>query len=296
MRPDTVVILDFGSQYTQLIARRVREAGVYSEIHPCTITPEALRALDPKAVILSGGPSSVTDADAPPFFPEVFNWGLPMLCICYGMQLLAHTQPGGAISASTDREYGRAELSILADIPLFAGLPDKSGHIVWMSHGDKVVSPPDGFVVAARTKNVDIAALADVKRRIYALQFHPEVAHTEDGERLLHNFLFTIAGLTPGWTMCAGADYVLVPLALYWRDRDGSAAGATKPASVDLSLYLIDVRTGGVVKHFHFEETQKALADNLLEAGKFVARHGRWLTAQELAYEGLAKGVRELGL
>lgn len=96
--------------------------------------------------------------------------------------------------------------------------------------------------------------------------------------------------------MCAGADYVLVPLALYWRDRDGSAAGTTKPASVDLSLYLVDVRTGGVVRHYHFEETQKALADNLLEAGKFVSRRGRWLTAQELAYEGLAKGVRELGL
>jgi GMP synthase (glutamine-hydrolysing) len=210
--PDTVVILDFGSQYTQLIARRVREAGVYSEIHPCTITPGALKALEPKAIILSGGPSSVTDADAPPFDPVVFSWGLPMLCICYGMQLLAHTQPGGAVAASTDREYGRAELSLLADIPLFAGLPDKAGHTVWMSHGDKVVSPPDGFVVAARTKNVDIAALADVKRRIYALQFHPEVAHTEDGERLLHNFLFAVAGLTPGWSMAGFVESQLASL------------------------------------------------------------------------------------
>ncbi|WP_428569162.1 MAG: glutamine-hydrolyzing GMP synthase [Solidesulfovibrio sp. DCME] len=198
---DTVVILDFGSQYTQLIARRVREAGVYSEIHPCTVTAKDVAALKPKALILSGGPSSVTDADAPPFDPAVFDLGLPTLCICYGMQLLAHTRPGGAVAASTDREYGRAELSILADVPLFAGLPREGAHTVWMSHGDKVTAPPAGFVVAARTKNVDIAALANVEARVYALQFHPEVAHTEDGERILHNFLFHVAGLTPGWTM-----------------------------------------------------------------------------------------------
>lgn len=215
--PDTVVILDFGSQYTQLIARRVREAGVYSEIHPCTISPEALRALAPKALILSGGPSSVTDVDAPPFATEIFSWGLPMLCICYGMQLLAHSLPGGAVSASTDREYGRAELSVLADNPLFTGLPDKATHTVWMSHGDKVVAPPDGFVVTARTKKVDIAALADVKRRIYALQFHPEVAHTEDGECILNNFLFAVAELTPGWSMAGFVESQLAAL----RDKVG---------------------------------------------------------------------------
>ena len=210
--PDKVVILDFGSQYTQLIARRVREAGVYSEIHPCTISPEALRALAPKALILSGGPSSVTDADAPPFDPVVFGWGLPTLCICYGMQLLAHTQPGGAIAASTDREYGRAELTVLAATPLFEGLKKEETHTVWMSHGDKVVTPPDGFVVAARTKNVDIAALADVSRRIYALQFHPEVHHTDDGERILHNFLFKVAGLKAGWNMAGFVESELAAL------------------------------------------------------------------------------------
>ncbi|KHK04294.1 glutamine-hydrolyzing GMP synthase [Desulfovibrio sp. TomC] len=212
LQPDKVVILDFGSQYTQLIARRVREAGVYSEIHPCTVTAAEVAAMAPKAVILSGGPSSVTDADAPPFDPAVFTLGLPTLCICYGMQLLAHHQPGGTVAASTDREYGRADLEVLANVPLFAGLPEKSSHIVWMSHGDKVTTPPAGFVVAARTKNVDIAALADVKRRIYALQFHPEVAHTEDGERILHNFLFDIAGLTTGWTMSSFLETELAAL------------------------------------------------------------------------------------
>jgi GMP synthase (glutamine-hydrolysing) len=213
LTPDKVVILDFGSQYTQLIARRVREAGVYSEIHPCTVTAKQVMALGPKAIILSGGPSSVTDADAPPFDPDVFTLGLPTLCICYGMQLLAHTQPGGRVAASTDREYGRSELTILAEVPLFAGLPEKTGHTVWMSHGDKVTAPPDGFVVAARTKNVDIAALADAGRRIYALQFHPEVAHTEDGERILHNFLFGVAGLKPGWTMSSFVETELAALA-----------------------------------------------------------------------------------
>ena len=163
-------------------------------------------------MILSGGPSSVTDADAPPFDPAVFDLGLPTLCICYGMQLLAHHQPGGAVAASTDREYGRAELTVLADVPLFAGLPDGGSRTVWMSHGDKVVAPPDGFVVAARTKNVDIAALANVRRRMYALQFPPEVAHTEDGERILHNFLFGIAGLTPGWTMAGFVETELAKL------------------------------------------------------------------------------------
>jgi GMP synthase (glutamine-hydrolysing) len=212
LHPDKVVILDFGSQYTQLIARRVREAGVYSEIHPCTVTIDQVKALNPNAIILSGGPSSVTDADAPPFDPAVFSLGLPMLCICYGMQLLAHHQPGGSVAASTDREYGRAELSLLADVPLFAGLQGDAGHTVWMSHGDKVTSPPDGFVVAARTKNVEIAALADVARRIYALQFHPEVAHTDDGERILHNFLFGIAKLTPGWTMSSFVETELAAL------------------------------------------------------------------------------------
>ena len=210
--PDKVVILDFGSQYTQLIARRVREAGIYSEIHPCTITPEALRALEPKAIILSGGPSSVTDADAPPFATEIFGWGLPMLCICYGMQLLAHSLPGGSVASSTDREYGRAELTVLADVPLFAGLDQGETHTVWMSHGDKVMTPPDGFVVAARTQNVAIAALADVSRRIYALQFHPEVHHTNDGERILRNFLFGVAGLETGWSMSSFVESQLTAL------------------------------------------------------------------------------------
>ncbi|SMP37883.1 glutamine-hydrolyzing GMP synthase [Desulfonatronum lacustre] len=199
---DKVVILDYGSQYTQLIARRVREAGVYSEIHPCTITTEELRALNPKALILSGGPASVINNEAPSLDPSILNWGLPILGICYGMQLLAHIG-GGKVVPSQDREYGRAELFLTADCPLWDGLTITEGLKVWMSHGDKVLTPPPGFTPLARTSRVDVAAMADVSRKIYALQFHPEVVHTEDGDTILRNFLFRVAGLNPTWNMAS---------------------------------------------------------------------------------------------
>ncbi|NMC48535.1 MAG: glutamine-hydrolyzing GMP synthase [Desulfovibrio sp.] len=198
---DSVVILDFGSQYTQLIARRVREAGVYSEIHPCTISLDRLKELAPRALILSGGPSSVMEPGAPTLDPAVFDLGLPILGICYGMQLLANILPGGRVASASDREYGRSEFTVAAPSPLFEGLAGNRPLTVWMSHGDRVVSPPEGFTALGRTPTVDVAAMADPARRIYALQFHPEVAHTEDGSLVLHNFLFRIAGLAPGWSM-----------------------------------------------------------------------------------------------
>jgi GMP synthase (glutamine-hydrolysing) len=202
---NNVVILDFGSQYTQLIARRVREAGVYSEIHPCNISTEELKALNPSALILSGGPSSVLGEDSPLVNPDILNWGLPVLGICYGMQLMSHLL-GGRISASTDREYGRAELEVLTDCPLWENLPEEGTHNVWMSHGDHVDAVPEGFVVTARTSSVEIAAMADPSRKFYALQFHPEVVHTDDGELILHNFLFKVADLKAGWTMASFVD------------------------------------------------------------------------------------------
>ncbi len=203
---ETVVILDYGSQFTQLIARRVREAGVYSEIHPCTLSGEALKALRPKAVILSGGPCSVHDADAPQLDKAVLELGVPVLGICYGMQLLAHTLQGGKVASSKEREYGRAELSITAPSVLWEGVDATSPRTVWMSHGDHVVAIPDGFSVIARTPSVEAAAMADPVRNIYALQFHPEVAHTEDGETILRNFLFKIAKMQTGWTMANFVD------------------------------------------------------------------------------------------
>jgi GMP synthase (glutamine-hydrolysing) len=188
---EKVIILDFGSQYTQLIARRTRESGVYSEIHPCTITAEELKALQPSAIILSGGPASVSSPDSPGVDPVIFNWGLPVLGICYGMQLMAHVL-GGKVAPSLDREYGRSELYFQGETPLWERVTENGKLTVWMSHGDHVLEVPPGFTVTAKTQNIEIAAMANVEKRMYALQFHPEVAHTEQGDEILRNFLFHV--------------------------------------------------------------------------------------------------------
>ncbi|MGE4263543.1 MAG: glutamine-hydrolyzing GMP synthase [Desulfovibrio sp.] len=200
LHQEKVIIIDFGSQVTQLIARRVREAGVYSEIHPCTSDPAAIKALKPSALVLSGGPSSVHDAGAPPLPKEYLTWGLPILGICYGMQVLAHTLDG-EVTRSQDREYGRAQFEAVGDSPLFAGVEGKENLTVWMSHGDNVGTLPTGFTRIGKTGSLENAAMCDAARKIYAVQFHPEVAHTDQGERIISNFLFKIAGLKPGWTM-----------------------------------------------------------------------------------------------
>ena len=202
---NSVIIIDFGSQFTQLIARRIREAGVYSEIHPCTSDPAAIRALKPAALVFSGGPSSVHDAGAPPLPKEYLEWGLPILGICYGMQIMAHTM-GGTVTRSKDREYGRAEFQALGDCPLFEGVDEKENLTVWMSHGDHVGAIPPGFTRLGQTKSLEFAAMGDPSRRMYAVQFHPEVAHTEQGALILSNFLFKVAGLKPGWTMSSFVD------------------------------------------------------------------------------------------
>ncbi|GAB7080786.1 glutamine-hydrolyzing GMP synthase [Megalodesulfovibrio paquesii] len=197
---EKVIIIDYGSQVTQLIARRVREAGVYSEIHPCTIPLADLKALQPNALILSGGPCSVSEEGAPQLDPGLVDLGLPILGICYGMQLLAK-ELGGKVERAKEREYGRAHLAIATACPLWDGLPNTAEQTVWMSHGDHVLAPPPGFEVIGSTEKVQVAAMADLGRNIYAVQFHPEVAHTEHGEQILHNFLFKVAGLKGQWTM-----------------------------------------------------------------------------------------------
>ena len=202
-----VVIIDYGSQVTQLIARRVREAGVYSEIHPCVVTAAEVAAMHPSAIILSGGPASVGEEDAPTLDKGFLDLGVPVLGICYGMQLLA-ANLGGGLAQSQVREYGPAELS-LAPCPLWEGLDLAVPTRVWMSHGDTVNTPPPGFKVVASTVSLPVAAMADEKRRIFAVQFHPEVHHTDDGERILRNFLFQIAQITPDWTMSSFVDRVI---------------------------------------------------------------------------------------
>jgi GMP synthase (glutamine-hydrolysing) len=196
---ETVIILDFGGQYTQLIARRVRELGVYSEIVPFNTTTDQIRAREPSAIILSGGPSSVYDEGAPHPDRGLIDIGVPVLGICYGVQLLAHFL-GGEVSSSSRREYGYAEIEAQPDSQLLAGLPS---HLkVWMSHGDSVTKPPHGFNVTAVSPTA-IGAVEDPVRGLYGVQFHPEVAHTPQGKDVLRNFLVNICHLRCDWTMAS---------------------------------------------------------------------------------------------
>lgn len=197
----SIIILDFGSQTTQLIARRIREQQVYSEIHPYTLPLEQLRAMRPAGIILSGGPASVYDTDAPVSDPGLFNLGVPVLGICYGAQLMMH-QLGGTVERAEKREFGKVELLIQRPEALFAGLaaaPEQ--HQVWMSHGDRIERPAPDFVVTATSVDSPAAALQHAHKPFFALQFHPEVVHTVIGTELLRNFIFTVCGCTPSWTI-----------------------------------------------------------------------------------------------
>ncbi|MEG2139963.1 MAG: glutamine-hydrolyzing GMP synthase [Bilophila sp.] len=206
--PSKVVIIDYGSQVTQLIARRVREAGVYSEIHPCVVTARAVRAMQPSAIILSGGPASVGEGDAPTLDKGLLELGVPVLGICYGMQLLAQNLGGGLVQSSV-REYGPADLHLVAGSRLWDGIDCTTPSRMWMSHGDTVQTPPPGFAITASTSTLKIAAMSDESRQLYAVQFHPEVHHSENGERILQNFLFKIAKITPDWTMSSFVERVI---------------------------------------------------------------------------------------
>lgn len=203
-----VIVIDFGSQYTQLIARRIREAGVYSEIHPCNTDAGKIKELRPGAIVLSGGPTSVTSPDSPGIDARIFDWGIPILGICYGMQLTAKIL-GAEVHPAKNREYGRSELELTEDCPLWKGLDRKTRTIVWMSHGDTVNSLPEGFACLAATGDIKIAAMGNVDKNIYTLQFHPEVAHTDQGRKILDNFLFEISRLEPTWSMASYVDTVI---------------------------------------------------------------------------------------
>lgn len=194
---ETILVLDFGSQYTQLITRKIRELGVYSEIVRYDIPAEAIRKRAPRGIILSGGPASVFEPDAPHPAPELFDLGYPILGICYGLQLLAHYF-GGQVASAAHREYGPAKLQIADPGDLFASLGDEID--VWMSHGDRVEALPAQFQRLAYTTNAPYAAIAWPEKKLYALQFHPEVAHTPQGKEILRHFVFDICGCTGSWT------------------------------------------------------------------------------------------------
>lgn len=196
-----ILILDYGSQFTQLIARRIREASVYCEIHPATRGTDLafIRSFDPKGIILSGGPSSVSDPGAPTADPAVLDLGIPVLGICYGMQLVA-TLAGGKSVPSAEREYGRADITVRESSGLFAGFEAKATITVWASHGDRIESPPPEFRITATSANAPVAAMQHVTKPLFGVLFHPEVAHTPRGGEILNNFLFAICACTPDWT------------------------------------------------------------------------------------------------
>lgn len=204
MDPQKILILDFGGQYNQLIARRVRECSVYCEVKPYDMSIEAIRSFDPIGIIFTGGPNSVYAPGSPQLDPEIFALGLPILGICYGCQLISHSLGGKVTAAQEDsaREYGRTETFFDTSCRLFKGLPEES--VTWMSHGDYMARVPEGFALVARSANCPTAGICDENRRFYGVQFHPEVNHTRFGREMLRNFLYEICGAKGGWTM---ADY-----------------------------------------------------------------------------------------
>jgi GMP synthase (glutamine-hydrolysing) len=266
----SIVILDFGGQYTQLIARRVREQNVFSVVLPCSASVAEIQSHHPIGLILSGGPSSVYDQDAPVADPGMVALGLPVLGICYGLQFLAH-QLGGTVRSAEKREYGPAEVSLLPDqaSPLFAGLPPSLD--VWMSHGDEALDLPPGFSVIARTANA-VAGIADPSRNLWAVQFHPEVRHTPRGTDLLRNFLFNICHAEPNWTPASFIHSTVS--AIRERVGDGHAICALS-GGVDSSVAAVLVEraigerltcvfvNNGVLRKNEFLQVQQNMRDKL---------------------------------
>jgi GMP synthase (glutamine-hydrolysing) len=265
----SIVILDFGSQYTQLIARRIREQNVYSAVLPCTAKLEEIRALNPVGLVLSGGPCSVYDADAPPADKEILNLGVPVLGICYGLQFIAH-HLGGRVRSAAKREYGHAEVELIDTAnPLFAELP-ATMH-VWMSHGDEALDLPPGFHLTAKTANA-VAGMANPERRIWAVQFHPEVHHTPLGTQVLRNFLFNICGAQPDWTP---AHFIQSTVAAIKEKVGTGHAICALSGGVDSSVAAVLVHraigdrltcvfvNNGVLRKDEFEKVQQNLRDKL---------------------------------
>jgi GMP synthase (glutamine-hydrolysing) len=241
-----VLILDYGSQYTQLIARRIRESNVYCEIHPGTLTLDEVKALSPDAIVLGGGPASVYEAGSPQCPPGIFELGLPVLGICYGQQLMAQ-HLGGSVEPGTEREYGPADISVLEPVGILARLASDKTVPVWMSHGDRLTKLPPGFVTLARSPNAPFAAIANVERRLYGIQFHPEVAHTPRGRDVLDGFLFDVAKLRADWT---AARFVEETVAAIQRQVGPDAA-------------VICALSGGVDSTVAAELTHRAVGDRL---------------------------------
>jgi len=268
---DRILILDFGSQVTQLIARRVREHGVYSEIRPFNISDDEIRAFGAKAVILSGGPASVHEKFSPTISNTVFELGIPVLGICYGQQLMCKLL-GGKVESSDHREFGRAMVEVAKDSPLFSGIWNKgTTHQVWMSHGDRVTQLPDGFEVAAMSEGAPYAAIANEQKRFYGVQFHPEVVHTPDGSQLLKNFIHGIAGCVSDWSMAGFKATAIERIKKQVGDKkvicgvsggvDSSVVAALLHEAIGDNLICIFVDTG-LLRANEPEQVEKMFRDN----------------------------------
>jgi GMP synthase (glutamine-hydrolysing) len=264
-----IVVLDFGGQYTQLIARRIREQQVFSAILPCTAKLEEIRALEPVGIVLSGGPSSVYDKDAPLCDPNVLKLGVPVLGICYGMQWLTHSL-GGKVAPAARREYGPAQLDIGAcESKLFSGIPD---HLkIWNSHGDHVIEVPAGFAITGRTDNA-IAAVENIETKIYGVEFHPEVNHTDRGTEILRNFIFAICGAKKNWNR---AGFIAATVDAIRKQAEGTRAICALSGGVDSAVAaalvhramgdrLINVFVDtGLLRGNEYRETLELLRDRM---------------------------------
>ncbi|MFB3073493.1 MAG: glutamine-hydrolyzing GMP synthase, partial [bacterium] len=297
---DRILILDFGSQYTQLISRRVREAEVYCEIVPYDWPLEEIQAWAPQGLILSGGPASVTDPASPSRGAEIFDLGVPVLGVCYGMQLMAK-ELGGEVEAAGEREYGRAHLAVDDESDLFANLPpdalvadealDPSGARpivpVWMSHGDRVARLPEGFEVIGHTSGCPVAAMRHREKQLYGIQFHPEVVHTLGGAEMLKNFLYGVCGSKPSWTVSSfveaatdairgkvGGERVLCALS---GGVDSSVTAALLHRAVGDKLTCVFV-DNGLLRKGEADEVMEVFADHFNMDVRLVKAAGRFLS------------------
>jgi GMP synthase (glutamine-hydrolysing) len=281
----TVLILDYGSQFTQLIARRLRENRVYCEVHPFDLAAAEIRSRRPIGLILSGGPQSVYEEGAPQASAELFGLGIPVLGICYGMQAMAHVLGGGVVG-SPRREYGRAEIDVQAPGRLFAGLAPRE--TVWMSHGDHVRQLPAGFAATASTGSVPIAAMEDTVRGLYAIQFHPEVSHTVSGAALLRNFLYDVCGARGDWRMASYLEEAVAAV----RERVGTervicalSGGVDSSVVAALLAQALGERStpvfvdNGVLRKDEAKQVMKSLKDGLGIPVLQVDAAGRFLAA-----------------
>jgi GMP synthase (glutamine-hydrolysing) len=281
--PENIVILDFGSQYTQVIARRIRECQVFSQILRFDTSAEKLRALKPSGLILSGGPASVYGKSAPHCDPAIWNLGIPVLGICYGMQLMAH-QLGGRVEKGDKREYGDAEVKITRDSPLFAKMD--SYQKVWMSHGDKVTKVPEGFRSFARSQNSPYAAISDLPRSLFGIQFHPEVHHTPNGKQIISNFVHGVCGCGRNWTMKSFIDHSIEEIRqTVGNDRvilglsggvDSSVAAALIHKSIGDRLTCVFVNNG-LLRKSEAEGVQQVFGKNLRMRLQYVDATGVFL-------------------